>query len=154
MRFLWVLGGIAAFVFLLDRLLLWLEWRGLIDYRRTYPGRIDTGQVGPAFLAIQSLLEPEKRHAAEEQSALRTERENAGGGPSSLALRGGARGVSPRLASAPAATAGRVSQSERPAGRGEGETRSRVSLTSEFSSDRAPLTPSLPRGERGKATGS
>ena len=37
-----------------------------------------------------------------------------------LPARGGARGVSPRLTSAPAATAGRVSRSERPAGRGEG----------------------------------
>jgi hypothetical protein len=81
MRVFWVLGGIAALVFLVDRLLLWLEWRGLIDYRRTYPGRINTGQVGPAFLAIQSLLEPEKRHAVEEQTAVRTEREDAEGGP-------------------------------------------------------------------------
>ena len=53
-----------------------------------------------------------------------------------------------------AGIAGRVSRSERPAGRGEGETRSRVSLTSKFSCDCAPLTPSLSRGERGKTTGS
>ncbi len=78
MKVLWMLGGIAALVFLLDRLLLWLEWRGLIDYRRTYPGRLNSGQVGPAFLAIQSLLEPEKRHAVEEQAAVRTEREDIG----------------------------------------------------------------------------
>jgi|GEM_PF-2245721 len=81
MRVFWVLGGIGALVFLVDRVLLWLEWRGLIDYRRTYPGRMNTGQVGPAFLAIQSLLEPDKRHAVEEQTAVRTEREDAGGGP-------------------------------------------------------------------------
>ncbi len=65
-----VLAGLVLAVFLVDRLLLWMEWRGWIDYRRTYPGRINTGQVGPAFLAIQGLLEPEKRHAAEEQTAL------------------------------------------------------------------------------------
>jgi hypothetical protein len=81
MRVLWVLAGIAVLVFLADRLLLWLEWRGLIDYRRTYPGRFESGQVGPAFLAIQSLLEPDKRHAAEEQTAVRTEREDIGGAP-------------------------------------------------------------------------
>ncbi len=40
----------------------------------------------------------------------------------SLSRRGGARGVSPRLTSAPAATTGRASRSERPAGRGEGHT--------------------------------
>jgi len=78
MRLLWILGGLAAFVFLVDRLLLWLEWRGLIDYRRTYPGRFNGGQVGPAFLGIQSLLEPDKRHGVEEQTAVHTERENSG----------------------------------------------------------------------------
>jgi hypothetical protein len=79
MKVLWVLAGLAALVFLADRLLHWLEWRGWIDYRRTYLGRFDSsGQVGPAFLAIQSLLEPEKHHAAEEQSAARTEPDETG----------------------------------------------------------------------------
>ena len=78
MRLLWILGGLAAFIFLVDRLLLWLEWRGQIDYRRTYPGRFNAGQVGPAFLGIQSLLEPDKRYGVEEQTAVRTERENSG----------------------------------------------------------------------------
>lgn len=73
MKLLLVVAGLAAVVFLADRLLLWMEWKGWIDYRRTYPGRFNSGQVGPAFLAIQGLLEPEKRHAAEEQTALRTE---------------------------------------------------------------------------------
>jgi hypothetical protein len=43
--------------------------------------------------------------------------------------RGGARGVPPRFTSAPAATEGRVSRSERPAGRGEGKTRGRLELS-------------------------
>lgn len=81
MRLVWILGGIAAVAFLVDRLLLSLEWRGLIDYRRTYPGRFTSGQVGPAFLGIQALLEPDRRHAAEEQTAVRTEREDAAGSP-------------------------------------------------------------------------
>jgi hypothetical protein len=76
-----VLVGFALALFLGDRLLLWMEWRGWIDYRRTYPGRMNTGQVGPAFLAIQGLLEPERRHAAEEQTALRTERDESAGEP-------------------------------------------------------------------------
>jgi hypothetical protein len=75
------LAGFAVALFLGDRLLLWMEERGWIDYRRTYPGRMNAGQVGPAFLAIQGLLEPEKRHAAEEQTAVRTERDESGGEP-------------------------------------------------------------------------
>lgn len=80
MKILLILAGIGVAVFAADRLLLWLEWRGLIDYRRTYPGRINTGNVGPAFLAIQSLFEPAKAHAVEEQRAQRTEEADKGGG--------------------------------------------------------------------------
>ncbi|MGE5414033.1 MAG: hypothetical protein ACM3NW_07660 [Syntrophomonadaceae bacterium] len=81
MNALLVIAGLAIALFLGDRLLLWMEWRGWIDYRRTYPGRLNAGQVGPAFLAIQGLLEPERRHAAEEQTAVRTERDDSGGAP-------------------------------------------------------------------------
>jgi hypothetical protein len=79
--FLLVVAGLAVAAFLVDRILLWMEWKGWIDYRRTYPGRMNVGQVGPAFLTIQGLLEPEKRHAAEEQTALRTERDDEGAPP-------------------------------------------------------------------------
>lgn len=78
MSVLLVLAGFSLALFLGDRLLLWMERRGWIDYRRTYPGRLNPGQVGPAFLAIQGLLEPEKRHAAEEQTAVRTEEDQKG----------------------------------------------------------------------------
>ena len=81
MNVLLVCAGFAAALFVGDRLLLWMEERGWIDYRRTYPGRLNAGQVGPAFLAIQGLLEPEKRHAAEEQTAVRTERDASGDAP-------------------------------------------------------------------------
>jgi hypothetical protein len=73
-----ILAGLVLAGFLVDRLLLWMEWKGWIDYRRTNPGRMNVGQVGPAFLAIQGLFEPEKRHAAEEQTALRTEEDRSG----------------------------------------------------------------------------
>jgi len=79
LKILLVAAGLALLLCLADRLLLWMEWHGWIDYRRTYPGRMNTGQIGPAFLAIQGLLEPEKRHAAEEQTALRTNRDDRGG---------------------------------------------------------------------------
>jgi len=75
-----VVAGLVLAGFLVDRLLLWMEWRGWIDYRRTYPGRINAGQVGPAFLSIQGLLEPDKKHAAEEQTRLWTERDALGDG--------------------------------------------------------------------------
>jgi len=75
-----VLAAVALGAFLVDRLLLWMERRGWIDYRRTYPGRMNPGQVGPAFLAIQGLLEPDKKHAADEQTRLRTERDATGDG--------------------------------------------------------------------------
>jgi len=78
-----VLAGVALGAFLVDRLLLWMERRGWIDYRRTYPGRMNPGQVEPAFLAIQGLLEPDKKHAAEEQTRLRTERDATGDGDGS-----------------------------------------------------------------------
>jgi N-succinyldiaminopimelate aminotransferase len=45
-----------------------------------------------------------------------------------LSRRGGARGVSARLTSAPAAAEGRVSRSERPAGQGEGEPSVKIAL--------------------------
>ena len=38
-----VLAGLAVAVFLVDRLLLWMEWKGWIDYRRTYPGAVQPG---------------------------------------------------------------------------------------------------------------
>ena len=81
MKLVLILAGLVLLGLLADRLLLWMEWKGWIDYRRTYPGRLNPGQVGPAFLAIQGLLEPEKRHAAEEQTALRTERDDPGAPP-------------------------------------------------------------------------
>ncbi len=89
MKLLLILGGLVAAGFAIDRVLLWLEWKGLIDYRMTYPGRMNSGQVGPAFLAIQGLLEPEKRHAVEEQTALRTESDEvAGPGEAGRGIRG------------------------------------------------------------------
>jgi len=78
-----VLAAVALGAFLVDRLLLWMERRGWVDYRRTYPGRMNPGQVGPAFLAIQGLLEPDKKHAADEQTRLRTERDATGDGDGS-----------------------------------------------------------------------
>jgi hypothetical protein len=81
MKVLLAAAALVLLGFAVDRLLLRLERRGWIDYRRTYPGRMRGGNLGPAFLAIQSLLEPDKRHAAEQQTALRTENDPSGAPP-------------------------------------------------------------------------
>ena len=78
MKWLLVGAGIGLLAFAVDRVLLWMEWRGWIDYRRTHPGRISTGQIGPAFLAIESLFQAGARHSLEERQAVRTEREALG----------------------------------------------------------------------------
>lgn len=80
MKWLLVGAGIGLLAFAVDRLLLWMEWRGWIDYRRTHPGRINTGQIGPAFLAIESLFQSGAQRALEERQAVRTERETTGDG--------------------------------------------------------------------------
>jgi hypothetical protein len=79
----WLLlpAGLILLVFAADWVLLWMEWRGWIDYRRTDPGRIDPGQVGPAFLGIQALFQSGARHHLEEKNAVRTEREAPDGEP-------------------------------------------------------------------------
>jgi hypothetical protein len=79
-KWLWIGAGLAALAFAADRLLLWMELSGWIDYRRTYPGRIQTGQVGPAILGVQALFQSEARHHLEEKTALRTERDAQGDG--------------------------------------------------------------------------
>ena len=76
MKLLLIIAGLALAGFVVDRLLLWMEWRGWIDYRRTYPGRIDPGAVGPAFLAIQGLIQPDRKSHHEQKTAVRTERDD------------------------------------------------------------------------------
>jgi hypothetical protein len=79
-KWLGIAAGLALLAFAVDRLLLWMEWRGWIDYRRTNPGRINPGQVGPAFLGIQALFQSGARHHLEERNAVRTERDARGDG--------------------------------------------------------------------------
>ncbi|HYB53419.1 MAG TPA: hypothetical protein VEG84_06110 [Thermoanaerobaculia bacterium] len=79
MKWFWILAALVLLGAGVDRLLLYLEWKGWIDYRRTNPGRIQTGQIGPAFLGIQALFHPGARHELEERNAVRTERQAAGG---------------------------------------------------------------------------
>jgi len=75
-KFLAILG---AALFVLDRVLLALELRGIIAYRRY---GLSPGSVGNALLGVHGLLEPAKRYAVEQQMAAETHREQDDeGGP-------------------------------------------------------------------------
>ena len=82
-----ILGGLVLFV--ADRLLLRMEARGWIYWRRTQPrGR---GRTGNALLEVHALLEPDKRsileaRRAEEDSA--EENQDAGDDPNPAAFSG------------------------------------------------------------------
>lgn len=80
MRWLRIPAALVLLAWAADRLLLGMEWNGWIDDRRTNPGRIRTGQIGPAFLAVPSLFQPGARHHLEEKNAVRTERDASGDG--------------------------------------------------------------------------
>lgn len=73
---LWVAGGFAG-LFVLDRLLLWIESRGWIYYRRTKAGR---GAATYHLLEWSSALDPSMRQAQVEM--VREERrEDESGSP-------------------------------------------------------------------------
>lgn len=55
-------SAVLAALWGLDRLLLWAEARGWIYYRKK---RGTGSRLGSAFLEVQSLLEPDKRHVAQ-----------------------------------------------------------------------------------------
>jgi hypothetical protein len=55
-----VVGGLC----LLHRIALWAEARGWIYYRKQRGG---SGSLGNAFLEVQTILEPSKRHILEER---------------------------------------------------------------------------------------
>ena len=71
-----LVAAIPALAFGLDRLLLWMERRGWIYYRMARP---DPRNIGPAFLEIEALLQPEKRHVLEEKVQQRAEEDDQGG---------------------------------------------------------------------------
>jgi len=73
-----VLLGAAAGLILLDRLLLALERRGWIYWRRS---RGSSGSLGNAMLDVQKILEPSKRHVVEERRRSPDERPEDGDPP-------------------------------------------------------------------------
>ncbi len=68
----------AAGLYALHRLALWAEARGWIYYTR----RGSSGALGNAFLEVQALFEPTRRHVLEErQRAVEKEEEDEDGDP-------------------------------------------------------------------------
>jgi len=62
---------IGSALYLLDRLLLWMECRGWVYWRKT---KRSTGPgVGNALLEIQTLLEPSARHVLEYRQEVKDE---------------------------------------------------------------------------------
>ncbi len=62
MKLILVVFSILAAGTLLHFLFLWMEGKGWIYYKRNKPSRT---ALGNAFLEVQSILEPGKRHLAE-----------------------------------------------------------------------------------------
>ncbi len=71
-----VVVGLPLLLFGADRLLLWMEWRGWIFYRNSRP---DPKNLGPAFLEIDALLQPGKRHVLEQKVEQREQEDDEGG---------------------------------------------------------------------------
>lgn len=78
MKTVWILLVIGAGAVILDRLLLAAERRGWIYYRRT---RGRSSSTASAFLEIQSMLEPSRKHVLEARSEEKEEQDDAGDPP-------------------------------------------------------------------------
>ena len=76
---LWI-AGIALALLLLDKVLLKMESRGWIYYRRKAPTR---SSLGNAFLEIQSMLEPSKKAMVEIMKEEKKEQADSGEPPDS-----------------------------------------------------------------------
>ena len=72
--------GIA--LYLLDRLLLWMERRGWVYWRKTT--RSTGPGMGNALLEIQSLVEPSARHVLEIRQEVKEESPQPGDPPSDM----------------------------------------------------------------------
>jgi hypothetical protein len=75
---LWVVAGVAA-MYALDRLALWMEDRGWIHYRKKHGS---SGTLSSAFLELEALLEPTKRHVVEIKRRDESEQYESGDPPS------------------------------------------------------------------------
>ena len=74
------LGCVAAFLFVVDRVLIWCELRGWISYRLS-PRPVHTA-IGNTLLAIEEMYRPSRRHVIEMrlEDAVRREEDDDGAG--------------------------------------------------------------------------
>jgi hypothetical protein len=72
---LWI-AALALALFGLHRLALWMESRGWIYYLKK---RASGGALGSAFLEIQQLMQPEKKHVLEMKQESRAQRDGESG---------------------------------------------------------------------------
>ena len=71
-----LVAAILPLGYLADRVLLWMEDRGWIFYRRSRP---DPKNLGPAFLEIDALFQPSKGHVLEQTIDQHVEEDDDGG---------------------------------------------------------------------------
>jgi hypothetical protein len=71
-----ILVGLLA----LDRIAVWMERRGWIYWRRKHGS---SGTLGTAFLELQTILEPSKRHVIEARLEEDAEEDDSGDPPGS-----------------------------------------------------------------------
>lgn len=71
-----LVAAILPLGYLADRVLLWMEDRGWIFYRRSRP---DPKNLGPAFLEIESLFQPDKRQVLERKLDQHVKEDEDGG---------------------------------------------------------------------------
>ncbi len=78
---IWIvtIGAVVLLLFILDRLALWIEAKGWLYYRKTKHKA--KGSLGDAFLEIQSMIEPGKRHVLEEKKREKREESESGDPP-------------------------------------------------------------------------
>ena len=74
MALIWTAIIILA-LWAVDKLLLWMEVSGWINYRRKFPNR---RSIGSAFLEVQSLIEPGKKATVEEMRRIKHDKSFSG----------------------------------------------------------------------------
>ncbi len=74
MKLALILAAALVALFVLDRLLLAMESRGWIYYRKSK----GDSRPGDAFLAVHQLIEPEKKHLLEVRQEEREEQDESG----------------------------------------------------------------------------
>ena len=75
----WLYGLLAVIaIYGAHRLACWAEDRGYVYYRKS---RGSSGRASQAFLEIQTMIEPSKRHVLEQMREEDDEQDDSGGNP-------------------------------------------------------------------------